>query len=190
MAKKRTLTRHCARCDKVLYGFDDDVELGPLNLPADHDMARFSGAYMCAGCFESWPSRESFGRLQAEYVLEECDSKGRAVVHCDENCVLLLDIRMEVLSWKPVEIKYSGPGALHLLLQATGTKLTLELSTWGKEAPKQKGDKRLLKCEQEAVLQVWDNLVRQYPTAEALMSTVNPNEVVARHREWLQRERD
>ena len=56
--------------------------------------------------------------------------------------------------------------------------------------PGHKGEKRLLKSEQEAVGKVWGGLTERYPAGEDLLAQVNPEEVVAKHRAWLERDRE
>jgi hypothetical protein len=188
MARRRAPKRHCAICSKVLFGFDDDIELRALGVPADHELKPFPGQFMCGSCFEDWPLRERYGHHRVEQIQRQPETTTRDSVHSDEHCLLQVEVGAAV-SWDPVELVPKNNHLAILWLRTSGTDLTIPLGDWGKEMPTKREDKRLRDCERNALQGLWEELVQRFPTGASLLAEVDVEAVLERHRLWLERDR-
>lgn len=190
MAKRRAPKCHCALCSKVLFGFDDDMELRALSLPSGHELAPFPGQFMCGDCFESWPLRTQYGHHRVEYIQKEPEKTTRESVYSDERCLLQIEIETETVSWRPLTLQPKSEHRAGLWLRSSGTELVISLSEWGNSIPKPREDKRLRPCEKSALQEIWNGLTEKYPTGAEILAEVDVDSVLRRHEQWLNRDRE
>ena len=183
----RRNSRTCAVCSQTLYGFDDDMELGIADLPSAHPLSGFSGQAMCGPCFESWDHRESFGSLVVDRVREQAPKTTSAEIYNDEDCLVLLSVAVEALSWNPVQLRNKEEYQVIVWLRPTGTDLTIPLTQWPGEKPETRDNKRLRASEQAALNSVWPTLLSVFPNAREVLSRVDVDKVIADHQNGLAR---
>ncbi|HIB63936.1 MAG TPA: hypothetical protein EYO33_02140 [Phycisphaerales bacterium] len=181
----RRNSRTCAICSQTLYGFDDDMELGIADLPSEHRLSAFSGRAMCGPCFESWDHREAFGSLVVDRIRSQTANSTNAEIYNDENSLVLLNVGVEALSWKPVHLKNKEEYQIVVWLRPTGTDLVIPLEQWPGEKPEKRDDKRLRASEQAALDAIWPSLVSAFPTAQSLLAQVDVDKVISDHQNWL-----
>ena len=183
----RRNSRTCAVCSQTLYGFDDDVELGVVDLQPEHPLSAFSGRAMCGPCFESWDQREAFGSNVVDRIRRQTPNSTRAEVFNDETCLVLLNVEVEAISWKPVQLRNKEQYQIIVWLRPTGTELVIELEQWPGEKPVKRDGKRLRGSEQAALNEIWTTLVSAYPTPQSFLDEVDVDKVIADHQAWLSR---